>query len=64
MKWTSVSPKYLGKHPTPEEELSWVKFLEKLGVRKYLVIEKVNVPIPMVSGLIYGEIHYYLGNLA
>ena len=48
MKWTSVSSKYLSKSATAEEKLSWIHFLEKLGVKKYLVVEKVNVPVPKV----------------
>ena len=48
MKWTSVSSKYLSKSATAEEKLSWIQFLEKLGVKQYLVVEKVNVPVPKV----------------
>lgn len=55
----TVSAEYLGKLKSHGEVVSWVNFLEKVGVKKGIVVERVNELIPKVSGLstdLYGRL--------
>jgi hypothetical protein len=45
VKWVTVSPDYLER---PAERHSWVAFLEKIGVRRGIVIEQVIEKVPKV----------------
>ncbi len=51
MKWVTVSADYLGKLGNHGDLISWVNFLEKIGVQKGIVVEKVNEVILKVSTL-------------
>ena len=49
MKWTVVMPTYMGKSPKGmKDQISWLAFLEKIGVKRNIVVEKVNVKVKKV----------------
>lgn len=50
MKWVTVAPDYLqeGKAVTPQDKVSWVNFLENIGVKKGIVIERVTEKVSKV----------------
>lgn len=49
VKWVAVAPTYLGKSPTQVDNLAWVSFLEKIGVKRSIVVERVSQKISKVS---------------
>ncbi len=53
VKWVVIHENYLGKQPTQKDKESWVRFLEKIGIKKGLVVEKVIVKVPKVCTYAY-----------
>ena len=51
VKWVTVSPDYLERAFAPAERLAWISFLEKIGVKKGIVIEQVVEKVPKVQNV-------------
>ena len=49
VKWVTIVPDYMGKVSIQAgDKMAWVSFLDKLGVKKGIVIEQVNQKVPKV----------------